>query len=328
MSTSPDARVLVTGGSGFIGTNLVDELLGRDVDVVSLDIRRPQVPAHEAVWMEGDILARDELLAAVDRLSPTSVVHLAARTDMDGQTVADYEANTLGTSNLINAMEKVGSVRRAVFASSQYVCGPGVEVVTDRTFAPHTVYGASKVEMERRIRAASPRFVWTIIRPTNVWGPWHPRYADEFWNVLRRGLYVHPGRDPVIRGYGYVGNVNAQILRALELDSAAVDRRVFYVGDPLIPLLEWVSAFSRGITGRHPRIVPRGLVRAIGRVGDVLTAVGLDFPLTSSRYRSMTEDYTPPMEPSLAVLGRGEVGLDAGVERTLQWLRDHRGWTC
>lgn len=323
---SSQARVLVTGGSGFIGTHAIEALRSRALSVWNIDLRSPSNTRQADSWVDGDILDRDRLERQVRDIAPTHVLHLAARTDMDGVTVEDYATNFEGTSNLLGALRAVGSARRVVLTSTQFVCGPGVQVVDDETFGPHTVYGQSKVEMERLVRAESWPFAWTVVRPTNVWGPWHPRYPNEFWRVLRRGLYVHPGREPVIRGYGYVGNVASQMLRVFELARETIDGRVFYVGDLPVPLLTWVGAFARGITGREPRIVPRPLVRGMALAGDVLTGVGLPFPITSSRYQSMTQDYRPPMEASLAVLGSGPFTLEDGVRETLDWLREHEGW--
>jgi nucleoside-diphosphate-sugar epimerase len=245
---------------------------------------------------------------------------------MEGRAVEDYAVNTEGTSNLLQAMTEAGSVSRSVLTSTQYVCGPGAIPATDTTYSPHTIYGESKVEMERRIRAVEWPFAWTIVRPTNVWGPFHSRYPREFWKVLYDRRYFHPGSQPVIRSYGFVGNVVQQMLRVFALPVELVDRRVFYVGDPPVVLLDWVREFSRAIAGSEPRVVPRAAVRAVAIFGDMLSAAGVSFPLNSSRYRSMTQDYPTPMENSLATLGEGSTTLAEGVRQTVEWLRESQGW--
>ena len=68
------------------------------------------------------------------------------------------------------------------------------------------------------------------------------------------------------------------------------------------------------------RKVPRFLLRVLGVVGDAATLVGRDFPLTSSRYRSMTTDYPVPMERTFEVFGAPPISLKQGVEETVEWL--------
>src|SRR5205814_4739841 len=128
---------------------------------------------------------------------------------------------------------------------------------------PATVYGQSKVITEKLTREANLPVCWTIIRPTNIWGPWHMRYRREFWRVVERGLYVHPGRKPVIRCYGYVKNVVYQIERIFEAPREMVHGKTLYLGDPPINLFDWVDGFSRALTGRPVRVVPLTLMRIL-----------------------------------------------------------------
>jgi len=100
--------------------------------------------------------------------------------------------------------------------------------------------------------------------PTNIWGPWHPRYPKEFWRAVKNGWYVHPGGNPVVRCYGYVGNIVAQILRVLDLPEEKVHRQVFYVSDPAGDIREWADAFSRALAGRPARVVPRWVLHSMG----------------------------------------------------------------
>lgn len=318
--------VILTGGSGFIGTNYVEYLATLpDVRVLNLDIAPPQQQEHKPHWIRCDIMEAARLKEIVRQAHPTELIHLAARTDMEGKTVEDYAANTHGTSNVVQAINSCSSIRRAIVTSSQYVVGPGRLPEHDEDFRPHTVYGQSKAISEQIVRNAGLSCCWTVVRPTNIWGIWHPRYPKEFWRVLKAGRYLHPGRKPVIRCYGYVKTVIQQMETILALTPEKVNRRVFYLGDPSINLLEWVNAFSRELRSRPVRIVPRALVRGVALVGDVINACGGRFPLFSSRYRSMTEDYDTPMQNTFAVLGTPNIGLEEGVRETVDWLRSQHG---
>ena len=75
------------------------------------------------------------------------------------------------------------------------------------------------------------------------------------------------------------------------------------------------------MTCRPVRVIPSPLLKAVGKVGDVVVGLGGTFPLYSSRFRSMTEDYLTPMEPTFAALGPSPVSLQQGVKDTVAWLR-------
>ncbi len=209
-------RVVVTGGSGFIGTHLVEALTREKHEVLNLDIRAPQVTHHRRYWKAVDILDREVLTKTLQEWQPTQAVHLAARTQTDSGRLGDYEVNTEGTENVLDAIKMCPSVAQLVHTSTQFVVRPGRIPERDDEYAPHTTYGQSKALSEQRVRAAGLPCLWTIIRPTNIWGPWHPRYPREFWRVLAKGLYFHPNGPPAFRSYGYVGNVVHQISRILD----------------------------------------------------------------------------------------------------------------
>jgi nucleoside-diphosphate-sugar epimerase len=321
--SGPVQRILVTGGSGFIGTNLIARLAGEPVEILNLDIAPPRpglAPAMRSSWCSCDVMDAAATRAAFAGFRPQTVIHLAARTDMAGRTVADYAVNYVGSRHALDAARACGSVGRFVLASSQFVCGPGPLPADDGDFRPHTIYGATKVLAEQAVREAAPECCWTIVRPTNVWGPWHPRYAREFWRVLWRGLYLHPAGAPVIRSYAYVGNLVEQLLGILGAPPDKVHGRVLYLGDPPVELALWVNAFSVALTGRNARTVPIGLLRALALVGDGVEKVIGRAPLTRSRLRSMTEDYPTPMAPTFALLGPSRFSLAEGVAATVDWL--------
>jgi len=314
--------ILVTGGSGFIGTHLIDLLRENDnLEIVNLDVVSPRKPSHLNHWVSCDVMNVSELDRLFRDVRPRYVAHLAARTDMDGKTVEDYKLNSKGTQNIVDAIREVGSVERAVFVSTQYVVGPGRLPEHDEDFRPHTIYGESKVLAEKAVRGGNLECVWTIVRPTNVWGSFHPRYPKEFWRVMARGLYLHPGPKPVIRSYGYVGNVVDQITGIFAKPAESVHRKIFYVGDPPLELLDWVNAFSMELRGRPARVIPQGVLRVLAWVGDGITMLGVKCPIFSSRLKSMTEDYPTPMDPTYALLGPPKTSLHEGVKQTVDWLR-------
>ncbi len=320
-------RLLITGASGFIGTNLIS-FYEQEVDaLLNLDISNPLNSDHTKYWKKVDVLQENELLVAFRDFQPTHVIHLAARTDCveGGDVHEEYAVNIRGTEHVLLAIKATERIERVIITSSQYVCGPRCFPATDEEYGPHTVYGESKVFTEQLTREANLNCVWTLTRPENIWGPWHMRYRSEAWAVIRRGHYLHPGGAPVKRCYGYVGNVVWQMDRILKAPVEQINKQVFYLGDRAMDIYEWVNVFSLKLTHKKARKVPRVLLRMIGFAGDVITTLtGKKFPLTSGRYQSMTQEYLTPNEKSFEVLGEPPYSLEDGVNHTVEWLREFR----
>ena len=322
-------KVLVTGGSGFIGTHVIEAFSQAGNTILNYSLHAPLKPEQVQYWRAGDILDARSTLAAFQEFQPERVLHLAARAECDEKTTVEkgYRVNTEGTRNVLDAIRVTPSVARTIMTSSQFVCAPGRLPQSDTDYFPETVYGQSKVITETLTRKANLPDAWTIIRPTNIWGPWHMRYRREFWRVVERGLYLHPGRRPVIRSYGYVKNVVHQIQKIFEADVDLISGKTFYLGDRPINLLDWINGFSRALTGRDVRVVPRPLMRGLALLGDIPTHLtGKSFLINSSRFRSMTTDYDTPMERTFDAFGENPHTLEAGIRETVEWLRTDRNF--
>jgi GlcNAc-P-P-Und epimerase len=316
-------RLLVTGGSGFIGTNLMAFHATQGIPLVNLDWNPPLDPAHRPWWREVDIMDRNALHKAFQEFDPTHVIHLAARTDTDEKVDVDaYRQNHEGTRILLEVVKEFPRVEHIVVTSTQFVCEAGYQPKDDLDFKPFTIYGESKRLTEMVTRGADLQCRWTIIRPTTIWGPWSLRYRDVMFKIMRKGLYFHPGKGRVIRSYGYVGNVVWQIDRILKARADVVDRKVFYVGDRPFDLKVWVEAVSKELVGRPVRYIPTALIRLLALKGDVLKAIGIPFPITSGRFRSMTSDYVTPMDRTIDALGEAPWTMEQGIKEMVRWYDD------
>lgn len=318
--------VLVTGGSGFIGTHLVQLLLDRGYGVANIDISPPALSSHRGHWRQCSILDLRELQEAFADSQPSHVVHLAAYASMDARSLDEFKVNTEGTANILRAAAKTRSLQRLVVTSTQHVRAPGSGYPAhDTDYVPYMFYGESKVVTEQHTREAQLDCAWTIIRPTAVWGPGHKLLADGLWRQMHLGRYFHPTGDPVVRSYGYVKNVVWQIEKLLMAERSAVDRKVFYVADGNIRQLEWVNALSRELTGHEVRTVPLWVLRGLSKLGDGLRACGLRFPLYDSRLKNLITPNPVPVEPTLALLGNPPYSLEEGARETVEWLRSYYG---
>jgi len=124
-------KVLVTGGSGFIGTNLVQAAIDANDTVLNIDCSPPRNPNHINFWKEVNLLNFTKLETAVKEFSPDVIYHMAARTDLDGRSLQDYDVNTVGVLNLIKSLDNLGNLQRVIFASSRLVCRIGYQPKND-----------------------------------------------------------------------------------------------------------------------------------------------------------------------------------------------------
>ncbi|WP_224999904.1 NAD(P)-dependent oxidoreductase [Cesiribacter sp. SM1] len=318
-------RILVTGGSGFIGTNLIEYLLDNGITFLNVDWNPPLNPKHSVFWKECDIMDIAALQEIFSAFQPTVVIHLAARTDtdiyeLDGN-LNEYIQNTEGTRNVLSCISNTAGVERAIFTSTMFVCKAGYLPKHDQDYMPFTLYGVSKMLSEQYIREANLSCTWTIIRPQTIWGPWSLRYRDVMFKVMQRGLYFHPSKQNVFRAYGYVKNVVWQIQQIMNAPQEKVHQQAFYVGDKEINLLDWVQLISQELTGKRARILPTAVVKGIALTGDLLKHINIPFPLSSTRFNSMTQDYTTPIDRTYEIFGVPPYTMQQGVKEIVDWYK-------
>jgi len=323
---SDKLRTLVTGSSGFIGKALCAHLSGLGHHVVGLDIVPPASDEGLDVFIQCDLLDAEALAAAVRSSRCSGLVHLAAVTGLlEDVAPSHYDANTLGVQNLVDAVAASGCVERAVYTSSQLVCQVGHVPSSDTEYRPNTKYGASKVETERIVRASDGGgCTWCLTRPTSIWGPGMGDHHLRFFRLLRRGLYVHFGRDERQKSYGYIGNTVHQLAQLLDGLGPGTHRKVFYIADyELLGLRRWLDGIQAGIGGPKIRTVPLFLGVVAARVGDALGALGVPgVPLTSFRLNNIRTEYQFDMGHTEAACGALPFDIARGIEETGRWLNE------
>lgn len=318
-------KILITGGSGFIGTNLVQHLTNAGYTVLNLDKSPPADPAHLAYWKPVDILNYDSLEAAMLAFNPELILHFAAVTDLNGTDLAYYRANTEGTEHIIRVATKLPNVKRVFFTSSMYVCKPGFIPPDYDSYTPHTVYGESKVKGELLVKAIqNPTYEWVILRPTSIWGPWFNAPYIDFFSIVYQKKYFDFGR-ACTKTYGYIGNTVHQICKLM--NSEGVHGKTFYLGDqPAIQISEWANEISLEMGKGAIKSVPFPALKAAALCGDALSQLKIKFPITSFRLSNMTTNNVLPLENTYQVSGDTPFTRLQGVRSTLTWMQEHLGY--
>jgi UDP-glucose 4-epimerase len=275
-------RVCITGGAGFIGSNLADRLAGAGAEVVLVDdfrtgrreflasaLRRPGVRLIEGDVLDGDVL--EEALTGCE-----TVFHLQANADVRhglSHPRRDLEQNTLATARLLEAM-RVRDVQRIVFASTGSVYGePSVFPTPELAPFPlqTSLYGASKLACEGLIEAYAAGYGLTglIFRFVSILGERYTHgHLVDFYRALKRDpsrlVVLGDGRQQ--KSYLYVGDCLDAMLVALEHHGMRPGAHVYNLGaDETVIVDESVRAVCAHL-GVQPQIEHTGGRR--GWVGD------------------------------------------------------------
>jgi nucleoside-diphosphate-sugar epimerase len=316
-------KVLVTGGSGFIGIHLVELLRQRNYTVLNLDIKKPIDNKNLDLWTNVSLLEKDSLGKYVAKFNPNYIVHLGATTTQDAKSLDDFEVNIKGTQNILDTSSMLTNLKKFVFTSTQYVNSPGYAIseILDE-LKPYGFYGDSKLLGEKMTADLLQDSSWTIIRPTTIWGPWHPILAKGLWKQILKARYFHPKSDTAVKAYGYVKNSAWQIVSLMEMDNSLTDKKVFYIGDENISQDKWVSAFVFRLTNRKMRRIHKLNLFMLSEIGELLNRLGIKFPMYRSRYRNLITSNPSPLDNILMLLGPPPILFEEAVDETCAWLEE------
>jgi len=258
-------RYLVTGGAGFIGSNLVDELVRRGHSVVVLDDLSAGKEANLAdvrgqidfrIGSITDLAAVQSACNGVDY-----VIHLAARTSVPRSVQNPIESNFVNIDGTLNVLvaARDAQVRRVVFAASSSAYGetPTLPKIESMPADPISPYGITKYvgELYAKVFGRVYGLENACIRYFNVFGP-RQDPSSQYSGVLSRFmLAVLEGQRPVVYGDGeqsrdftFIENIVDETLRASEADSAS--GMVFNGGTGARITLNQVLKLLEKITGK------------------------------------------------------------------------------
>jgi UDP-glucose 4-epimerase len=259
-------RVLVTGGAGFVGSNVVDALVRRGDDVIALDDLstgdRANLESSRVPLVEADISDRQATLAAVRGRRFDAVVHLASKTKV----VQSMEQPELyrrviveGTANVLAAADATGARRFVNVSSGGVIYGetPGACAHEDVPIAPVSPYGTYKAEAETVAAAADIPSL--TLRPANIYGPRQRTDLEGgvvaiFQGCWRTGAPLNVrGDGSMQRDYVFVGDVADAVIAALGSER----RGVYNIGTGVpTSILELVAAMTAILGPADVRHVP------------------------------------------------------------------------
>jgi UDP-glucose 4-epimerase len=308
-------KILVTGGAGFIGSNVAERMLSEGMEVAILDNISTGLRENlmeKAAFHEADIRDKEAVFSVFEKEKPDYVAHHAAQIDVRKSTNEpqfDATTNIVGSINVIEAAVKCG-VKKFVYASTGgAIYGEPNYVPADENhpIQPICQYGISKHTVEHYLYLYGKLYglPWTVLRYSNVFGPRQTPHGEAGVVAIFAGLLL-TGKRPTLfgkgdstRDYCFVGDIADGNFRAL----TAGDGEIFNLGSGVETSLQEVFETVRDAAGASD-IEP---IYAEERLGEV---------------------HRIYLDASKAKAGLGweaKVGFKEGVSRSIDFYRSYFG---
>ena len=324
-------KVFVTGGTGFIGSHLVEHLIKRKIFVRCL-VR----PSHKLRWLKGveaelvhgDLNDTDTLESAVKGVD--TVFHLAGKTTSPTEE-GFYQANAVGTMNLLKAIIQSNSrLNRFVYLSSLSAVGPSSkERFLTESDSPNPLipYGSSKLAGEEAVSAFKTQIPVTIIRPPAVYGP-------RDLNILKLSRIIQKGIKPVLgwrmryMSFIYIDDLIKGILMASE-SRKGEGQTYFLVADNHVTYQDLNRVVSKALGKRALTVhIPIKFFTVAIILREMINKMqGKPVYLNRWKIQELRQRYwiCDDTKSRDELKFHTEISLEEGIEKTIAWYRE-MGW--
>lgn len=326
----PFQRIFLTGGSGYVGRNLIRHFVALGIEVTALarsDKSEQVVRALGAVAHRGDILG-DGLAAGMSGCDV--LIHAAADTNHGRATKEQQRVNEDGTRALMKAARAAG-IRKAIHLSTESVLATGKPLVNvdetmplPRSFAGG--YSRSKAAAERVALASNaPEFAVVVLRPRFVWGRDDTTALPALTEAAQSGKFAWIAGGTYLTSTTHIANLCVAVERALVNGQGG---EVYFISDGApVPFRTFVSALleTQGLVPTE-KSVPRGVVRTVAAISDMLASVSggrITPPLTLQSYATSAVEISLDIGKARRQLAYAPV---ISREQGLQELRSGQHW--
>lgn len=327
-------KILITGGSGFIGSFIVEEALNRNMETwvaVRSSSSRKFLQDTRIRFIELDFSSEENLRKQLAGHKFDYVVHAAGVTKcLDKNDF--FRMNTNGTANLVNVLSEPDRMpRRMVFLSSLSIFGaireqqPYRDIEPTDQPKPNTAYGESKLKAERIVTESGIPSV--ILRPTGVYGP---REKDYF--LMAKSIKGHVdfavGYKQQDITFVYVKDVVQAVFLALDRGKPG---SAYFLTDGEVYQSATFSKLIHEALGRPWWIritAPVWVLRVITFFGDAIAHItGKISALNNDKYHILKQrNWRCNIRPAINELGFApEYNLKKGVRETIEWYKAN-GW--
>ena len=327
-------KVLITGGTGFIGSRLALACLNRgyEVDVLGReDATEAELSNRAFLESKGVRIQLGSVTEPQRTMQITAgaeiVFHLAAaQHEMNVPDELFRAVNVEGTRNMLEASLAAG-VRRFLHGSTIGVYDRGVETLVDEAtpLKPDNIYGITKAEGEAVVRSYFDRLPCTIIRISETYGPGDRRLLKLF-KAVAKGVFFMVGRGQNIHQLIYVDDLAEGILAAASHEEA-IGETFLLAGEERLSSNEMVAAIAAAVGAKQKKwrapLWPFMLLASI--LEFTLRPLGIQPPLHRRRMDFFTKSFRLSTAKANAILGfEARTSFAEGTRRTAQWYRSEK----
>lgn len=316
-------KILVTGATGFIGGNLVKELVKKRYDVIALVRKTSKTDSLKKLgvrFVVCDMMDFKSTTEVFDRIQPDIVIHSAAQIQIIREDEDElHRVNITITRNIAQSCLE-HSVKRLVYLSSVAVVS-GNNVVPIREGLPYKAsdaYGRSKIEAEKAaIDFRNKGLNLAIIRPCMVYGEGEPHMLDTIFEGVKKKkipLLNIAGIDSKLH-LGYISNIVDALMLAIEKDEAVTG--TFMVADKeIITVRKFIEILYDEIHHKKPVPVPEWVVR-----------LAMVLPSVRRKIKKVCKDRVYDISRAQNLLGYNpKVSTEDGLRMTVKhWKGKHSG---
>ena len=323
-------RLLVTGGTGFIGSRLALAAADAGHHVVAAgmvtspptaanceQLRRAGIEVHVATIDE--LVQMPSVLEGVD-----AIIHLAAaQHEMNVPDAHFHRVNVAGTAALL-AAGKTAGVGRFVHGSTIGVYG-GLGGLVDETTppAPENIYGVTKLEAERLVLAEAANMSVAIVRISEVYGPGDRRLLKLF-KAIRSKRFFHLGRGDNLHHPIFVDDLVRGLL-LMAVHPAAAGEVFILPGKDVVTTNDMVAAVASAVEAPPPslRLPLWPFLAVAGILETTLRPLGIQPPLHRRRMDFFRKSFRLDGSKAVSLLGFAPmVGFVEGAQRTARWYQE------
>lgn len=320
-------KVLVTGGTGFVGSNLVSHLLKKGFHVNAL-VRSISNSDHlkktGAEIFIGDITDKESIRKAMDGVE--TVFHIAALFRQAGFKDSVYrDVNVIGTKNMLEVSLEKG-VRRFIHCSTVGVLSHISNPPADETYPynPGDIYQETKAEGEKLALEffRDKGLPGAVVRPAMIYGPGDTRLLKLFKMIAHR-KFVMLGDGKTLAHFIYIDD----LIKGFELcaeNSNAIGQVYIIAGEGPLTLNDVVITIAESLNVKPPKLhLPVSPFLILGSVCEsICKPLGIEPPIYRRRVDFFTKDRSFNTSKAKKELGfHPEVDMATGIKRTSEWYR-------